>query len=138
MKIAMPPETMFPGRVYGTEWSIENVAHRVRSKAVHGFLRGVDLREDALYRRKCSARHVPSRCSVIFTRDNVPLNPKGYHASICFIGEEVYLPWNDEIAEQWLAALYGEDRARVRSYGALTSVGSEKGVRHFMLEVDRW
>jgi len=50
----------------------------------------------------------------------------------------VYLPWNDEIAERWLAALYGENRPRVRSYGSLTSVGREKGVRHFMLEVDRW
>jgi hypothetical protein len=138
MKITVPSEMIFPGRVYGTEWSIENVARRLRSEAVHGFLGGFDLREDAVYRRKCSARHVPSRCSVIFTRDNVPLCPKGYHASVCFIGVEEYMPWNDEIAEKWLVALYGGDRPRVIGYGALTSVGSEKGVRHFMLEVEQW
>ena len=46
----------------------------------------------------------------------MPLAPLGYHASICFIGEETYEPWNPEIAERWLVALFGEDRPRVREY----------------------
>lgn len=134
----LPVEATFPGRVYGPEWSIDNVARRLRFEAEHGFLSGQDLKQDAIYRRKCSGRHVPSRCSVIFTRDDVPMNPRGYHASLCFIGEEEYLPWNEETAEKWLAALFGGDRPRVQSHGTLTSVGAVKGVQHFMLEVERW
>jgi hypothetical protein len=131
-------EALLPGRIYGPEWSIENVARRLRFEAERGSLRGVDLKEDASYRRKCSARHVPSGCSIIFTRDDVPMNPRGWHASLCFIGEDDYRPWNEEIAERWLAALYGEFRPRVTPYGARTEIGAAKGVRHFVLEVDRW
>jgi hypothetical protein len=134
----LPSEAFIPGRVYGPEWSLENVARRLRFEAARGFLRGVDLEEDAEYRKKCSARHVASGCSVIFTRDDVPLNPKGYHASICFIGDDAYEPWNDEIAERWLVALFGKDRPRAKPYDATTAVGRPKGVRHFLLEVERW
>ena len=138
MRINLPPEVFIPGRVYGHEWSLENVARRLRFEAGRGFLRGVDFKEDAEYRKKCSARHVPSRCSVIFTRDNVPGSPLGCHASICFIGESAYEPWNDEIAERWLAALFGEDRPRAKPYDAVTAIGRPKGVRHFLLEVEKW
>lgn len=138
MNIKLPPEALIPGRIYGPEWSIENVARRLRFEANRGFLWGIDMKEDTAYRRTCSGRHVPSGCSIIFTRDDVPPSPRGYHASICFIGENEYLPWNDETAERWLAALFGEDRARVQNYGSLTSVGAPKGVRHLMLEVERW
>jgi hypothetical protein len=135
----LPPEMFHPGRIYGPGWSIENVARRLRFEADRGFLRGVDFKADAEYRKKCSARHVPSGCSVIFTRDDVPLNPKGYHASICFVGESGYEPWNEATADRWLLALFGADVARVKAYtAALTPVGRPKGVRHFLLEVERW
>lgn len=44
---------------------------------------------------------------------------------------------NEEIAERWLVALFGDDRPRVKPYGAATPVGLAKGVRHFLLEVER-
>ena len=134
----LPFEMTLPGRIYGPEWSIENVARRLRFEAGRGALRGKDMKEDAIYRRKCTGAHTPSQCSVIFTRDDVPLNPKGWHASLCFVGQREYLPWNEDVAEKWLAALYGEDRLRVRSYGVLTEIGAAKGVRHFIVEVERW
>ena len=137
--ISLPPEAFRPGRIYGPEWSLENVARRLRFEADRGFLRGVDLKADAEYRKKCSARHIPSRCSVILTRDDVAPAPKGYHASICFIGETGYEPWNEATADRWLLALFGADVAHVRAYtAALTAVGRTKGVRHFLLEVDQW
>jgi hypothetical protein len=138
VKIELPFQAQIPGRIYGDEWSIENVARHLRFEAGRGFLRGVDFIEENQYRRKCSARHKGSGCTVIFTRDDVPPNPRGYHASLCFISETEYMPWNEEIAEQWLVALFAEDRPRVTAYGALTSVGRPKGVRHFLLEVERW
>ena len=138
MKVNLPPEAFIPGRIYGPEWSLENVARRLRFEADRDFLRGIDPKADAEYRKKCSARHVPSRCSVILTRDNVRGCPLGYHASICFIGESAYEPWNEATADRWLLALFGADVAHVRPYGAHTSVGLAKGVRHFLLEVERW
>jgi hypothetical protein len=138
MKLTLPPEAHIPGRIYGPEWSIENVARRLRFEADRGLLRGIDVKADSVYRRKCSGRHVPSGVSVIFTRDDVHHVLKGYHASLCFISEHEYLPWNDAVAEQWLAALFGDDRPRVTNHGSLTSVGQPKGVRHFLLEVERW
>lgn len=87
MDLKLPPEAFVPGRVYGLEWPLETVARRLRFEADRGFLRGVDLREEAQYRKKCSARHVPTHSSVILTRDNLAGNPLDYHASICFIGE---------------------------------------------------
>lgn len=136
----LPLEMFIPGRVYGPEWSLENVARRLIFEANRGFLRGVNLKEKNRYRRQCSARHRGSNSSVIFTRDDMPPAPLGYHASLCFIGEETYEPWNEEIAERWLVALFGEDRPRVREYSVdmVSPVGHAKGVRHFFLEVDRW
>lgn len=119
----LPREAFLPGRVYDRGWGsaplrtmrepIENVARQIRREAECGMLRGVDLKGRAEYRRKCSARHIPSGCSVILTRDNVPMNPKDYHVSMCFVNKTGYEHWNDEIAEQWLVALFGEDRARL-------------------------
>ena len=126
------------GRQYGSNWSIESIARILRLNAAKGFLRGVDPKLDAAYETACAARHLASHTSVIFTRDNVPWEQLGWHASLCFIGFEEYLPWDEETAEQWLAALYGEDRSRVMSHGSLSAVGQAKGVRHFMLPVARW
>jgi hypothetical protein len=36
-----------------------------------------------------------------------------WYASLCFTGPDGYLPWNAEVAEQWLCALFGDDRPRV-------------------------
>jgi hypothetical protein len=134
----LPSEALLPGRIYGPEWTIENVAKLLRFHANRGMFRGLDMRADARYRRDCSARHRPSGCSVIFTRDDVPGNPRGYHASICFVGETDYEPWNAEVAERWLQALFGDDRPHVRDYGPISTAGMRKGVRHFLLEVKRW
>jgi len=142
MNIDLPPEAFVRGRVYGHQWSLENVARLLRFHASRGFLTGRDLRADAEYRLKCSARHIATECSVIFTRDNV-IEPgvgavRGWHASICFIGENCYRPWNDEIADRWLAALFLEDRPGVAERGLLTEIGRAKGVRHFFVEVPQW
>ena len=63
------------------------------------------------YVRKASAKHLPTSVSLIFMR----LAEEGcWYASLCFAGVDGYLPWDVEAAEQWLWALFGEDRARVR------------------------
>jgi hypothetical protein len=54
--VKLPPEMFIPGRVYGPEWSLENVARRLRLEAGRGFLRGTDLKENG--GRKESHRRV--------------------------------------------------------------------------------
>jgi hypothetical protein len=51
-----------------------------------------------------------------------------WYASLCFAGADGYLPWNAEVAEQWLAALFGEDRRRV-----LVEEAENPSVRQFTL-----
>jgi len=63
------------------------------------------------YVRKASAKHLPTSVSVIFMR---LAEEKCWYASLCFAGADGYLPWDTEAAEQWLCALFGEDRARLR------------------------
>jgi hypothetical protein len=44
-----------------------------------------------------------------------------------------YLPWNDALAEEWLAALFLQDRPRVRD--VTEGAAQSKSVRHFKLVV---
>jgi hypothetical protein len=121
------------GRIYGADWSIANVARLLRFNAARGVLRdagpgtGGLLAVNRDYIRTVSARHLPTRVSVTFTRDQTG---NCWHAALCFAGADAYLPWDDAIAEQWLAALFGEDRPRVRED---TGEGGRPGVRHFRL-----
>lgn len=62
------------------------------------------------YLRTVSARHLPSALSLIFMRLE---QEECWYASLCFTGAQGLLPWNTEIAELWLCALFGEDRPRV-------------------------
>jgi hypothetical protein len=78
------------------------------------------------YLRRTSARHLPSGVSVTFRRDE---RAKRY-ATLCFANLDNCLPWNDAIAEEWLAELFLNDRPRVREIAAATE---DAAVRHFQL-----
>jgi hypothetical protein len=96
------------GRVFDTDWSIANVATLLRANAGRGVWQeeaGAGSRRiiNQNYLRTASARHLPSKLSVIFLR-----LPKYWYASLCF--DE---GWNAEVAELWLKTLFGEDRALV-------------------------
>jgi hypothetical protein len=131
------------GRIFGSDWSIANVAKLLRFNAARGILRdagpvsGSLLAVNRDYIRTVSARHLPTRVSVTFTRDQ---SCNCWHAALCFAsmdlpGMDAYLPWDDAIAERWLAALFGEDRPRVREETGPTSGDSVRsGVRHFKLD----
>jgi hypothetical protein len=58
-----------------------------------------------------------------------------WYASLCFAGaNDDSLPWNEEIAEQWLCALFGQDRARAVGNPAPAGDDSKyQGARQFML-----
>jgi hypothetical protein len=43
-----------------------------------------------------------------------------------------YLPWNDALAEEWLAALFLQDRPRVRD---VTEGARQPNIRQFKLAV---
>jgi len=81
------------------------------------------------YLRRTSARHLPSGVTVTFRRDLTG----NWHAEICFAEVDHYLPWNDALAEEWLAALFLHDRPRVQDVTKLTPQSNT--VRHFKLEV---
>jgi hypothetical protein len=125
------------GRIYGTDWSIANVAKLLRSNAGRGVWRdtettfGTATKVNQYYVRTVSARHLPTRLSLIFMRLE---QEKCWYASLCFADADNYLPWNGETAEQWLWALFGQDRPLVREHPA---AGSEKtdnpSVRQFTL-----
>ena len=103
------------GRTLGTDWSIANVAKLLRSNAATGAWNDSPAGSsqsavNQYHVRKGSAKHLPSNLSLIFIR---LAKPTSWYASLCFASADGYLPWNAEVAEQWLLALFGEDRPRV-------------------------
>jgi len=118
------------GRIFGSDWTIANVAKLLRFNAGQDFLRAGPLigglREiSENYLRRTSARHVPSGLTVTFRRDVAG----NWHAEFCFD----YLPWNDALAEEWLAELFLQDRPHVREVPGGASQLNK--VRHFKLVV---
>jgi hypothetical protein len=122
------------GRTFDTDWSIANVAKLLRSNANRGAWRqsaqtgrGTEA-VNQNYLRTVSARHLPSGVSVIFMRLE---QENCWYASLCFAGtDDGYLPWNQETAEVWLCALFGEDRPQVKSTG-----GTSGDARQFILSM---
>jgi hypothetical protein len=119
------------GRIFGTDWTIANVAKLLRANAAQGILRAGPLtggmREiNQDYLRRTSARHLPSNVVATFRRDD----HHAWHAELCFAGLQNYLPWNDAVAEEWLAALFLECRPLVCECPSDSPV-----TRHFTLAV---
>jgi hypothetical protein len=79
--------------------------------------------------RRTSARHIPSAVTVTFRRDITG----NWHAELFFAGLDHYLPWNDALAEEWLAALFLQDRPGVRE--VTEGDPQPNTVRHFELVV---
>jgi hypothetical protein len=119
------------GRTLGTDWSIANVARLLRANAAAGAwdssypASGSRAEVNRSYIRKVSAKHLPTNVALIFMRLG---QPSCWYASLCFAGADDYLPWNAEAAEQWLWALFGENRPRV-----LLEAGENASVRQFTL-----
>ena len=102
------------GRIFGADWTIANVAKLLRFNASQGVLRAgpltSGLREiNENYFRRTSARHLPSGVTVTFRRGDA----NHWQAGLCFADLERYLPWDDAVAEEWLTALFLQDRPRV-------------------------
>jgi hypothetical protein len=56
------------------------------------------------------------------------------YASLCFASGDDYLPWNGDVAEQWLWALFGSDRPQVlRDLPVLCEDSANQSVRQFTL-----
>ncbi|MGA2738034.1 MAG: hypothetical protein ABSG65_11350 [Bryobacteraceae bacterium] len=122
------------GRIFGSDWTIANVAKLLRFNAGQDFVRTGPLlgglREiGENYLRRTSARHLPSGVTVTLRRDTIG----NWHAELCFAELDHYLPWNDALAEEWLAALFLQDRPRVRD--VTEGAAQSKSVRHFKLVV---
>jgi hypothetical protein len=119
------------GRTLGTDWSIANVAKLLRSNAAAGAwdsscpTSGCRAEVNRYYIRKASAKHLPTNVALIFMRLT---NQSCWYASLCFAGADDYLPWNAEVAEQWLWALFGENRPQVLMEGC-----ENASVRQFTL-----
>ena len=125
------------GRIFGTDWSIANVATLLRSNAARGVWRstgtagGYTAKINQNYVRTVSARHLPTSVTLIFMRLE---DENCWYASLCFAGANDYLPWNGDTAEEWLWELFGEDRPRVLGDSAVMCGGSEnQSVRQFSL-----
>ena len=114
------------GRVFGTDWSIANVAKLLRSNAERGMWHNTGTTGGSMakvnenYVRMVSARHLPTGVSLIFMR--LKENETCWYASLCFANGEGYSPWNADAAEQWLLALFGPDRPRILENPAAGSV----------------
>jgi hypothetical protein len=119
-----------PGRIFGSDWTIANIAKLLRFNAGQDFVRpgpliGGQREINENYLRRTSARHLPSALTVTFRRDITG----NWHAGLSFDR----LPWNDALAEEWLAALFQQDRPRVHEITESTSLPNT--VRHFKLVV---
>jgi hypothetical protein len=104
------------GRTFDTDWTIANVAKLLRANAGRGVWRDAAVSTSAravnqYYLRTVSARHLPSELSMIFLRLE---EEECWYLSLYFAGGAGPLPWNAELAELWLCALFGEDRPRVQ------------------------
>jgi hypothetical protein len=122
------------GRIFGTDWTIVNVARLLRFNAGQDIVRAGPLtgglREiNENYLRKTSARHLPSGVAVTFRRDAT----RNWHAELCFANLDRYLPWNDALAEEWLTALFLQDRPYVLE--APEAASQPNTIRHFKLVV---
>jgi hypothetical protein len=132
MMIKLPvasPQT--EGRTFGTDWSIANVATLLRSNAGRGMWResatGTMAKVNQNYLRTVSARHLPTRVSLIFLH----LDGDRWYASLCFTANDEYLPWNDEVAELWIRALFDANQPEALP-------GAEPiGPRQFLLDSHR-
>jgi hypothetical protein len=119
------------GRIFGTDWSIANVARLLRANAGRGVWRtaatasGSTGSVNQYYLRTVSAHHLPSGVSVIFMRLEME---NCWYLSLCFAAAGKVQPWNSEAAELWLRSLFGEDRPRVRE-----APGLNPNVRQFTL-----
>jgi hypothetical protein len=132
--IAAPHTT---GRIFGSDWSIVNVARLLRSNAARGAWRDTVSPSGSMtvvnqqYLRTVSAQHLPTSVSLIFMQLE---QANCWYASLCFASADDYLPWNEEAAEAWLGALFGEDRPRVLRAAAGASMEATDGsVRQFTL-----
>lgn len=133
MDASLGPQPIL-GRTFGSDWTIANVAKLLRFNAGQDFLRAGPLigglREiGENYLRRTSARHLRSGVTVTFRRDITG----NWHAELCFAELDHYLPWNDALAEEWLAALFLHDRPRVRD--VTEGDPQQNTVRHFQLTV---
>ena len=119
------------GRIFGTDWSIANVARLLRANAGRGVWRtaatssGSTGSVNQYYLRTASAHHLPSEVSVIFMRLE---QENCWYLSLCIGSADEVQPGNPETAELWLRALFGEDRPRVRE-----APGLNPDVRQFTL-----
>jgi hypothetical protein len=129
---AAAPRTQ--GRIFGTDWSIANVARLLRANAGRGVWRtaatasGSTGSVNQYYLRTASAHHLPSEVSVIFMRLE---QENCWYLSLCFAVADEVQPWNSETAELWLRSLFGEDRPRARE-----SPGLNPNVRQFTLSME--
>ena len=123
------------GRIFGVDWSIANVAKLLRSNAGRGMWRqqgatgGSNAKVNQYYMRTVSAQHLRTHVSLIFMQLDTE---KCWYTSLCFAEGDDYLPWNQPIAEQWLWALFGEDRPRVLEEPAAVDAPNQS-VRQFRL-----
>jgi hypothetical protein len=105
------------GRTFGNDWSIANVARLLRSNAGRGAWDSASVTAGSLadvnqyYFRKASAKHLPTSVSVILMR---LAKEDCWYASLCFADDDRYLSWNANTAEQWLCAMFGQERSMVR------------------------
>jgi hypothetical protein len=121
------------GRIFGTDWTIANVAKLLRFNAGQDVLRPGPLTGSMReihenYLRRTSARHLPSGVTVTLRRDQA----NNWYAGLCFQNLEDDLPWDDAVAEEWLCALFLEERPRVME---ITEAGAT--VRQFRLAGSR-
>jgi hypothetical protein len=118
--------------------SSRNVDTLLQSNAGRGMWQGANTaggyaaKINQNYLRTVSVRHLPTNVSLIFMRLQ---DANCWYASLCFAGaNNDYLPWNEEIAEQWLCALFDQDRARaVESSAPVDDKSMNQSARQFSL-----
>ena len=117
------------GRIIGNDWTIANVATLLRFNASQSTLRSGPLTSSQRqinqdYLRKTSAHHLSSGVTVAFRRDETSV----WYAELSFVGPQA---WNEAVAEEWLAALFLQQRPNVRE--SRKAGPQPEGVRRFEL-----
>jgi hypothetical protein len=128
-------------RLFPPDYNHEAVGRWLRRQAKSGFQRD-DSPSTHRYVDSCTCGvnlpECPNTVSLILTRDLNPDCVIGWHLSLCCVTNRGYRGYQPAEGEHWLGIIFGKYSARAipQPLADRTQIGTEKDVRHWVIECD--
>jgi hypothetical protein len=102
----------------------------MKAQAAKGELLQGAVDQNVKYQRSCEVHHVPTKTTLAFTRDVIPLvRIKAWHLSMSFTTGYGYMAFDEAQAVEWLKLFYGKHVSHVKAMGGM----SDKRIKHYLL-----